>query len=196
MHNEYPQFGGVFEVIHHTEYLARLVKEGRLKPEGEIAAKVTYHDPCYNARHNDVWKGAREVIEAPRRRIRRTEKARPRNLLLRRRRRPHVDGRTHGQEMNMERTDEALASASDTLAVGCPFCNIMLSDGITERHSDEKIVFKDVAQLLQQSIEFHPDSELVKANGNGHPTGPDEYQNTQPAEETTGPGDPQTWGSP
>ena len=91
-----------------------------------------------------------------------------------------------GKKMNMERTDEALASASDTLAVGCPFCNIMLSDGITERHSDEQMVVKDVAQLLLQSIEFHPDSELVKANGNGHSNGTDEYPLTQETEEMTG----------
>ena len=93
-----------------------------------------------------------------------------------------------GKKMNMERTDEALASASDTLAVGCPFCNIMLSDGITERHSDERMVVKDVAQLLLQSIEFHPDSELVKANGNGNgpSNGTDEYPLTQPTEEMTG----------
>ena len=101
-----------------------------------------------------------------------------------------------GKKMNMERTDEALASASDTLAVGCPFCNIMLSDGITERHSDEQMVVKDVAQLLLQSIEFHPDSELVKANANGHSNGIDEYPLTQPTEETTGqaagPEDPHT----
>jgi len=73
-----------------------------------------------------------------------------------------------GKKVNVERTDEALASASDTLAVGCPFCNIMLADGITERHADEQMVVKDVAQLLLQSIEFHPESSAAKSNGNGN----------------------------
>jgi Fe-S oxidoreductase len=194
--NEYPQFGGKFEVIHHTEYLARLVKEGRLKPEGELAKKVTYHDPCYNARHNDVWKGAREVIEAI-----------PGTEYQELHRHGHSTfccgaggGRMWmeermGKKVNMERTDEALASASDTLAVGCPFCNIMLADGITERHADDQMVVKDVAQLLLQSIEFHPESTAVKTNGNGGGS-TEGYPLTKDTEEMTGtaagPNDPQT----
>ncbi|MGI8775076.1 MAG: (Fe-S)-binding protein [Actinomycetota bacterium] len=168
MFNEYPQLGGVFEVVHHTEYLAELVREGRLNPQGELALKITYHDPCYNARHNDVWKGAREVIES----IPGTEYGEL-----------HRHGHSTfccgagggrmwmeermGKKMNIERTDEALASASDTVAVGCPFCNIMLADGITERHADDQMQVKDVAQLLLQSIEFHPESSAAKAAGNG-----------------------------
>jgi Fe-S oxidoreductase len=194
--NEYPQFGGVFEVIHHTEYLSQLVKEGRLKPEGELAKKVTYHDPCYNARHNDIWKGARHVIEA----IPGTEYGELH-------RHGHATfccgaggGRMWmeermGKKVNIERTDEALASASDTLAVGCPFCNIMLADGITERHADEQMVVKDVAQLLLQSIEFHPESSAAKSNGNGS-NGNGDYPATQTEEEMSGkavgPDDPQT----
>ncbi len=202
MFNEYPQLGGVFEVVHHTEYLADLVKEGRLKPEGEMAAKVTYHDPCYNARHNDLWKGARNVIESI-----------PGAEYGELKRHGHSTfccgaggGRMWmeermGKKVNMERTDEALASASDTLAVGCPFCNIMLSDGITERHADEQMVVKDVAQLLLQSIEFHPDSTIAKtngngSNGNGSEANGNDYPATQETSEMTGqpvgPGDPGT----
>jgi Fe-S oxidoreductase len=166
--NEYPQFGGTFEVIHHTEYLAQLVKEGRLKPSAPIEKSVTYHDPCYLARHNDVWKGAREVIEA----IPGTEYGEL-----------HRHGHSTfccgaggarmwmeermGKKMNIERTDEALASASDTLAVGCPFCNIMLSDGVTERHADEQMSVRDVAQLLLESMAYEPDDDAAAA-GNGH----------------------------
>jgi Fe-S oxidoreductase len=153
--NEYPQFGGVYDVVHHTEYLAQLVREGRLRPSEPLAETVTYHDPCYNARHNDVWKGAREVIEA-------IPGARYQEL--------HRHGHTTfccgagggrmwmeermGKRMNLERTDEALASASSTLAVGCPYCNIMLSDGVTERGADMDV--EDVAQLLLRAV-----------NGNG-----------------------------
>jgi Fe-S oxidoreductase len=167
--NEYPQFGGNFEVLHHTEYLAQLVKEGRLKPQGELAKTITYHDPCYNARHNDVWKGARDVIEAV-----------PGTEYQELHRHGHSTfccgaggGRMWmeermGKKMNIERTDEALASASQELAVGCPYCNIMLSDGIQERHADEQMRVRDVAQILLESIEFHPDSSAAKANGNGN----------------------------
>ena len=166
--NEYPQFGGTFEVVHHTEFLASLVKEGRLKPQGEMAERITYHDPCYNARHNDVWKGARDVIES----IPGTEYGE----LHRHGHNTFCCGaggarmwmeERMGKKVNTERTDEALASASDTVAVGCPFCNIMLSDGVSERKADDRMKVRDVAQLLLASIEFHPESSAAKANGNG-----------------------------
>ncbi len=171
--NEYPQFGGSFEVIHHTEYLAQLVREGRLRPEGSIPETITYHDPCYLARHNDVWEGAREVVEA----IPGTEYQEL-----------HRHGHTTfccgaggarmwmeermGKKMNTERTDEALASASDTLAVGCPFCNVMLSDGVTERHASDRMNVQDIAQILLASMEYRvpeaPESSNGNGNGNGH----------------------------
>jgi hypothetical protein len=99
----------------------------------------------------------------------------------------------------MERTDEALASASETLAVGCPFCNIMLADGITERHADSQMQVRDVAQLLLQSIEFHPESSVAR-NGNGNADGEgydgDDFPATAEPEEVSGhpvgPGDPGT----
>jgi Fe-S oxidoreductase len=72
-----------------------------------------------------------------------------------------------GKKMNMERTDEALASASDTLAVGCPYCNIMLSDGVDERHASKDMAVRDVAQILLESIDSRPDSD-ASGNGNGH----------------------------
>ena len=189
--NEYPQFGGVFDVIHHTEYLAELVKEGRLKPTAPMEKTVTYHDPCYNARHNDVWQGAREVIEA----IPGTEY----EELHRHKHSTFCCGagggrmwmeERMGKKVNIERTDEALASASDTLAVGCPFCNIMLSDGITERHADSQMAVRDIAQILLESIEFHPDSSAgTNGNGEGYPA-------TKETEEMSGtaagPTDPQT----
>jgi Fe-S oxidoreductase len=173
--NEYPQFGGNFEVVHHTEFLAELVKEGRLRPQGAMDKTITYHDPCYNARHNDVWKGAREVIESV-----------PGTSYQELHRHGHSTfccgaggGRMWmeermGKKVNTERTDEALASASDTLAVGCPFCNIMLSDGVTERHADEDMEVRDVAQLLLESAEA----------GNGH--APADSSNGSEAKEAEG----------
>jgi Fe-S oxidoreductase len=196
MFNEYPQFGGTFEVIHHTEYLAQLVKEGRLNPANPMEKKVTYHDPCYLSRHNDVWEGAREVIEA----IPGTEYGE----LHRHGHNTFCCGagggrmwmeENMGKRVNNERTDEALASASDTLAVGCPFCNIMLSDGVNERKAEDRMQVKDVAQLLLQSIEFAPSSE-ASSNGNGSNGNGDDYPATEEQEEISGtakgPGDPGT----
>jgi Fe-S oxidoreductase len=162
--NEYPQFGGVYEVIHHSEFLAELVRAGRLVPKEPLPEKITYHDPCYLARHNDVWKGARTVIES-------IPGARYAEL--------HRHGHNTfccgagggrmwmeermGRKMNIERTDEALASASDTVAVGCPFCNVMLADGVQERHADADIKVRDLAQILLASVELHPESSAAQA---------------------------------
>jgi Fe-S oxidoreductase len=191
--NEYPQFGGKYEVIHHTEFLAQLVDEGKLRPEGTIEKNITYHDPCYNARHNDVWKGARLIID--------TIPGAEYSELHRHGHSTFCCGagggrmwmeERMGKKMNMERTDEALASASDTLAVGCPFCNIMLSDGVTERKADERMVVRDIAQILLQSIEFHPESSAASngnGNGNEYPLAKDEAETTGVA---AGPDDPQT----
>jgi Fe-S oxidoreductase len=190
--NEYPQFGGTFEVVHHTEYLAQLVREGRLQPKSPMPERITYHDPCYLSRHNDVWRGAREVIEA----IPDTEYGE----LHRHGHNTFCCGaggarmwmeENMGKRVNNERTDEALASASDTLATGCPFCNIMLSDGVTERKASDRMQVRDVAQLLMQSIEIVPDTEQAGGNGNGS-----EYPATKEEEEISGaakgPGDPAT----
>jgi Fe-S oxidoreductase len=195
--NEYPQFGGMFEVLHHTEYLNELVKEGRLKPNKDMAGTITYHDPCYNARHNDVWKGAREIIETI-----------PTASYKEMHRHGHGTfccgaggGRMWmeermGKKMNMERTDEALASASDTLAVGCPYCNIMLSDGVDERHASKDMVVRDVAQILLESIELRPDWS-TDGNGNGQSSNGD-FPAAKEIEDSSGgaagPDDPQTTG--
>jgi Fe-S oxidoreductase len=198
MFNEYPQFGGTFEVVHHTEYLAQLVAEGRLEPQGEMAKTITYHDPCYNARHNDVFQGARNVIES----IPGTEY----NEMHRHGHSTFCCGagggrmwmeERMGKKVNTERTDEALASASDTVAVGCPFCNIMLSDGVQERKADDRVAVRDVAQLLLEAIEFHPESNAAKANSrDGSGNGDGHYASTKESEGTTrtpaGPGDPET----
>ena len=191
--NEYPQFGGFFEVMHHTEYLARLVKDGKLKPAKDLNGTITYHDPCYNARHNDVWKGAREVIESI-----------PMASYKELHRHGHATfccgaggGRMWmeermGKKMNIERTDEALASASDTLAVGCPFCNIMLSDGIDERHASEEMVVRDISQILLESVEYQPGPDAGR-DGNGNGPG---YPATKETEDmggtAAGPDDPGT----
>jgi hypothetical protein len=102
-----------------------------------------------------------------------------------------------GKKVNTERTDEALASASDTVAVGCPFCNIMLSDWVQERKADDRVAVRDVAQLLLEAIEFHPDSNAAKANSrDGSGNGDGHYPSTKQSEDTTrtpaGPGDPET----
>ena len=194
--NEYPQLGGNYEVVHHTQLLNRLVREKRLVPvapvdRGEVAAPepaavgtdshadsgvsagapegptapastgagtVTYHDPCYIGRHNGVYEPPRELIGSL---PGLTLKEMPRNS-----ERAFCCGaggarmwmeEKIGKRINLTRTEEALATGADTIAVGCPFCRVMLSDGLTSKQADgtarEEVQVLDVAQMLLAAVQ-------------------------------------------
>jgi Fe-S oxidoreductase len=146
--SEYPDFGGNYEVVHHTELLAELVREGRLSPAaGEQT--ITYHDSCYLARHNDVSSQPREIAAAVGQPIEmeRREKrtfccgAGGAHMWMEERERP----------INEERVREAVATGAETLAVGCPFCTIMLDDGVRSSGNDMRVV--DLATLLADAVD-------------------------------------------
>ena len=128
-----------YEVVHHTQLLNRLVREGRLTPgpPADGAGRrdqrtITYHDPCYLGRHNgSTPRRASCSTRCPGVELREMERNAREVLLLRRRRRPHVDGGEDRQRININRTEEAVATGADQIAVGCPFCRVMLSDGLT-----------------------------------------------------------------
>ncbi len=159
--NEYPQLGGRYEVVQNTQLLNRLVREGRLTPVAPVAAAsttpVTYHDPCYIGRHNGVYDPPRELIGAlPG--VELTEMPRHGN-------RSFCCGaggarmwmeEKLGERINLNRTTEAVETGADKIAVGCPFCRVMLSDGLTAKQADgtarEEIEVADVAQLLLASV--------------------------------------------
>ena len=157
MSREYPDFGGDFEVIHHTELLARLLKDGKLKATQEVAAKVTYHDPCYLARHNDVLKQPRTVVGAiPG--VETTEMHRCKKGTF-------CCGaggarmwmeETVGKRINIERIEEALESDPDIVSTGCPYCMIMLDDAVKDKvqkkEASERVQVLDVAQILARSV--------------------------------------------
>jgi Fe-S oxidoreductase len=159
--NEYVQFGVDLEVVHHTQLLNRLVREGRLTPvapAGSPARSITYHDPCYLGRHNQVYAPPRELLEV----IPNAElKEMPRNA-----ERSFCCGaggarmwmeETIGQRINRNRTAEAVATGADQIATGCPFCRVMLSDGLTAEQAEgsarEEVEVLDVAQLLLASVQ-------------------------------------------
>jgi Fe-S oxidoreductase len=146
--NEYPDFGGRYEVMHHTELLATLLREGKLKPKvGE--SSITYHDSCYLARHNDVREDPRELVAAVG-----TPVEMPRN-----RQRTfccgaggaHMWMEERGTPINEERVREAVETGADTLAVACPFCTVMLDDGVRSMGKQLRVV--DVSTLLVESLE-------------------------------------------
>lgn len=154
--NEYGQLGGAYEVLHHTQLLARLVQEGRLRPVQPVDGGVTYHDPCYLGRHNRIFSPPREVLGAA---VQDGPTELPRSL-----ERAFCCGaggarmwmeERIGRRINTERAQEALSTGASTVAVGCPFCLTMLSDGV-DSISPGKAEVADVATVLLQSIRPDP----------------------------------------
>ncbi len=160
--NEYSQLGVELDVIHHTQLLNRLVREGKLTPVAPTDSalngqKITYHDPCYLGRHNQVYDAPRELLEI----IPGAEFAEmPRNQTKSfccgaGGARMWMEEKT-GSRINVNRTTEAVETGADKIATGCPFCRVMLSDGLTAKQADgsapESVEVQDVAQLLLTSV--------------------------------------------
>lgn len=152
--NEYPQFGGNYEVVHHTELLDQLVAQGKLKPKKkpEGAEKVVYHDPCYLGRHNDVYEEPRRVVQAiPGLELREMTRNRTTAMCCgaggaRVWMEEHL-----GERINQVRVEQAMDKEPDTIAVACPFCNMMLDDGTKEK-GVEGVRTRDISDLLLESI--------------------------------------------
>jgi Fe-S oxidoreductase len=148
LRNEYPDFGGNYEVVHHSELLAELVREGRLEPNAKGRA-ITYHDSCYLARHNDVLEGPRELVEAVGEPVE-MERSGKRTFCCGAGG-AHMWMEERAGKINEERAREAAETGADTLAVACPFCTVMLDDGVRQRGDDLRVV--DVATLLAESLD-------------------------------------------
>jgi len=148
--NEYPDFGGNYEVVHHTELLADLLREGKLAPAGGGNGQtITYHDSCYLARHNDVKADPREIVQAV---------GTPIEMERREERTfccgaggAHMWMEERAGAINEERVREAAETGAETLAVACPFCTVMLDDGVKSRGDDLRVV--DVSTLLAESLD-------------------------------------------
>jgi Fe-S oxidoreductase len=150
--NEYPDFGGAYEVVHHSELLARLVREGRLTPQSG-AKPITYHDSCYLARHNDVQLDPRELVAAVGQPV--EMKRSGKQTFCCGAGGAHMWMEERGRPINVERVREAAETGAETLAVACPFCTVMLDDGAREAGAELRVA--DVATLLAESLE----SDLV-----------------------------------
>jgi Fe-S oxidoreductase len=146
--NEYGDFGGNYEVVHHSELLAQLVDTGRLQPKGGDAA-ITYHDSCYLARHNDVLIQPRKLVEAVGKPI--EMKRSGKQTFCCGAGGAHMWMEENGKPINGERAREAVATGAETLAVACPFCTVMLDDGV--RETGEAMRVADVATLLAESLD-------------------------------------------
>jgi Fe-S oxidoreductase len=154
---EYPQLGGDYEVIHHTQLLARLLADGKLTPLTGVNEKITYHDPCFLGRHNKIYTPPRDIIDAvPGTRAQEMPRCRDRGFCCGAGgARMWLEERT-GKRINEERIDEALALDPDTVSTACPYCLVMLGDAVNAKkaagQAKDTLEVIDVAQLLARAI--------------------------------------------
>ena len=154
---EYPQLGGNYEVIHHTQLLARLVADGRLQPVAPVQEKLTYHDPCFLGRHNKVYTPPREILDSvPGVEATEMHRCKERGFCCGAGgARMWMEERI-GKRINTERIEEALALEPDTISTACPYCLVMLGDAVAAKKSSgdapDTLEVVDVAQLLARSV--------------------------------------------
>ena len=154
---EYPQLGGKYEVIHHTQLLARLLEQGRLAPAGRIEEKLTYHDPCFLGRHNRVFTPPRQILQAvPGIAAEEMHRCKERGFCCGAGgARMWMEERI-GKRINIERIEEALALDPDTISTSCPYCLVMLGDAVAAKKANgqakDTLEVVDVAQLLARSV--------------------------------------------
>ena len=160
--NEYPQLGGEYDVVHHTQLLDRLITEGKLTPVTPINQNITYHDPCYLGRHNKVYTPPREIIaKVPGLKNTEMHRCKEKGFCCGAGgARMWMEERI-GKRINVERVDEALSTNPDVISTACPYCLVMLGDSITARKQagevPESMEVVDVAQLLLTSVKPAPE---------------------------------------
>jgi Fe-S oxidoreductase len=154
LRNEYPQFGAAHEVVHHSDFLLGLVRQGRLSPAHAVEAKLTYHDSCYLGRYNDIYDSPRLALESvPGIDVVEMERTQSRGFCC-----GAGGGRMwmeekEGTRVNIERTEEALRTGAQVIGTACPFCMTMLTDGVKEKDATGKTQVKDIAELMLESVE-------------------------------------------
>ena len=149
--NEYPGLGGDYEVIHHTQLINELFQSGRLNVEGGTykGKRITYHDPCYLGRANNIYEAPRELIQKLDAELVEMKNCRKRGLCCGAGgAQMFKDAEKGDKEVNIARTEEALETQPDIIAAACPFCNTMMTDGIKNKEQEARIAVKDIAELI------------------------------------------------
>lgn len=149
--NEYPALGGNYEVIHHTQLVQQLIDSGKLKVDGGEfkGKKIVFHDPCYPGRGNNVYEAPREVIKSLDADLAEMKRSRAKGFCCGAGGAQMFKEAEHGTgEVNVARTEEALEHQPDVIAVGCPFCNTMLTDGVKHFNKESQTKVLDVAELV------------------------------------------------
>jgi Fe-S oxidoreductase len=155
--NEYPKLGGTYEVIHHTQLMQELLDSGRIKVKGGSFSgkKITYHDPCYLGRGNDVYEAPREVLSKLDAELAEMKKSRAKGLCCGAGgAQMFKEAEPGNKEVNVERTEEALELNPNVIAVGCPFCMTMIRDGVKHFEKEEKVEVLDVSELIVRAADL------------------------------------------
>ena len=154
MKNEYPQFGGKYEVVHHTDFIMGLINSGKLKLTKEKKAKITYHDSCYLGRYNEIYDAPRKAINAiPGVKTVEMKRSGDKGFCCGAGGARMFMEETIGKRVNHERTEEALALNPDVIGTACPFCMTMMTDGVKDKEATEKVQVKDIAELVLEAVE-------------------------------------------
>jgi Fe-S oxidoreductase len=152
--NEYPELGGKYEVLHHTQLLQELIDSGRLTVEGGVfkGKKITFHDPCYLGRANNEYEAPRNLIQKLDAELMEMKRSRSNGLCCGAGgAQMFKEAEKGSKEVNMERTDDVLEVKPDVIAVGCPFCMTMLRDGVKLNEKENEIQVLDIAEMIAQA---------------------------------------------
>lgn len=153
--NEYPGLGGNYEVVHHTEFLKSLIDAGKLSVEGGTfkGKKITFHDPCYLGRANNIYQAPRDLIEKLDADLTEMKRSKKNGLCCGAGgAQMFKDAEPGNKEINIERSEEALETGSEIVAAACPFCNTMLTDGVKAKEKEADVKVMDVAELLEKAL--------------------------------------------
>jgi len=149
--NEYPGLGGTYEVVHHTQFLKQLLKEGRITMEGGQykGKRITFHDPCYLGRANGVYEAPRELIKKLDAELVEMKSCKTRGLCCGAGGAQMFKEPEKGnKDINVERTEQAIETKPEIIAAGCPFCNTMITDGVKNKEKETSIAVMDIAELI------------------------------------------------
>ncbi|NBP74609.1 MAG: (Fe-S)-binding protein [Crocinitomicaceae bacterium] len=156
--NEYPELGGEYEVVHHTQLIQDLINTGKLALEGSETykgKKITFHDPCYLGRANDVYEAPRSLIEKLDAELVEMKRCKSKGLCCGAGGAQMFKEAEPGtKEINIERTEDALDTDAEIIATGCPFCNTMMTDGIKNVEKEDAIKVLDVAELIANAADL------------------------------------------
>jgi Fe-S oxidoreductase len=152
--NEYPSLGGHYEVMHHTQFLKSLLEEGRLSVKGGKfkGKRITFHDPCYLGRANNVYEAPRELIQKLEAELVEMKNCKRNGLCCGAGGAQMFKEPEKGdKDINVERTEQALETSPEIIAAGCPFCNTMMTDGIKTKEKEGAVAVMDIAELISDA---------------------------------------------